>query len=221
MGAAQEMVGSMVTRKKGVGAARGALPVITHTASAGSNANSTSYTFSSLGSGSGDDRYLIIAVGGRSSLFSRSVNSVTVSGSPATIVIAPSAVYFTALAIFDLSGQTSVDVVVGTTGEVTNLTCGLWAVSTLRFDAAVDTDTATGTNPSVTLNSAVNGVCFAVISQDGSNTTDFGDLSVDYSLSQDSSTFIAGGSAITSSATVTAVSNYSGSASRMVAATWR
>lgn len=212
----------MATRQKGLGAASGgAVPVITYTTSAGSNANASSYTFNSLSSGSGDAQYLIIAVGGKSSLFPRAVNSVTVNGSAATIVIAPSAVYFTALAIFELSGQTSVNVVVGTTAEVINLTCGLWVVSALRSDAAVDTGTASGTAPSITLNSSVDGVCFAVISQGGSNTTDFGDLSVDYSRSQDSSTVIAGGSAITSSATVTAVSNYSGSVSRMVAATWR
>ena len=201
-----------------------ALPTITYTATAFSNTDLTTYSFTGVSVGAVvPNRLLIVGVGGYSGNVgtNRTINSLTVDG--AATATAATATGAAPIAFFTLAltTQTSVNISVVASGAMANLNIGAWVATDLTSATPIDNQTATATTHTVTLTTAANGVVVGLNGTLGTTTTGWTGITSNYVTTMDSSTFVSGASGLSTGTSLVVTAATTATGARILAVSWR
>lgn len=190
--------------------------------------NLTTYTFSSVNFGTADGaRYIICGVSSRAG-GSSTINSVTIGGVTASIVVqinsaADSGFNTAGIAIAAVPTGTSGDVVVVFSAGQARATIYLWSSTTLESATASDFDSNAANDPSVNIDCPANGFIIAVASFSvGTGSTTWTGLTEDYdqALESNLNVTMASDNFVAAQTGLTVSANSSNTNGVMVVASW-
>lgn len=165
---------------------------VTFLQKAGTGTNATAYTFSSQSLGTADaDRYIIVGIVSRDTGQSTTLDSVTIGGVSATIVVnhrnldGGGNTSFAAIAVANVPTGTTGDVVVTFSQET--LRCGIGMWRTVGIDTTpTDTGGSSADDPTTSLDVSAGGIAVGIaMASNGTSTTTWAGLTEDWDDSTD------------------------------------
>ena len=182
-----------------------------------SNVASTSVTGIDIGAEAAD-RVLVIGIHGWSgSTATRTLDSVTVDGSSATVIQSVAAAYAGGIVYIAKPTGTTADISATFSGSMNNVTFFVYRLTGLSSNIPQDFDTGSGTNPSVTIDTTQQGVGVAIFK--ASTTGTLSGVTSDISINPDGRPQQAGSTVFSSNSSTISVSGVT--ASRLYVASWR
>lgn len=181
--------------------------------------NSSSYTFSAqtIGTASADRRVIV----GVHMEGARSITSATIGGVSATIVIQGGGSGKSGILIAAVPTGTTADVVITLPGSNSSCAIGVWSVTGMTSDTAVDTGDVFDDPAADTLSTANGGICIAVATRATIGNVNWTGATEVYDDTDGSSLLFSGASAQTTGESITISANFSGSGDgKVLFATW-